>query len=220
MPQDDIASNANSDALWDDDQTENLLDIDFPSQMSSTALETPKSHHPAAGSGGDSDMPDRQRHLMRRLSSPPAEVFELAPEEPFQDEDTIMTHHDQQDPPPKHEAQPMELQQEEEDASSKEVSVQQIRDFISLHRAQIKELDTCIQREKRMVSNLSLAVSSHYDCSENNGPEESKESHEKTVSLYQSYLKDLDDVLDEKYHYVEALREKVKREMRIMPDSI
>ncbi|CDH57932.1 sam domain-containing protein [Lichtheimia corymbifera JMRC:FSU:9682] len=197
MPQDDIASNANSDALWDDDQTENLLDIDFPSQMSSTALETPKSHHPAAGSGGDSDMPDRQRHMMRRLSSPPAE-----------------------DPPQKHEPQPMELQQEEEDTSSKEVSVQQIRDFISLHRAQIKELDTCIQREKRMVSNLSLAVSSHYDCSENNGPEESKESHEKTVSLYQSYLKDLDDVLDEKYHYVEALREKVKREMRIMPDSI
>ncbi|KAI9311069.1 hypothetical protein BX666DRAFT_1103216 [Dichotomocladium elegans] len=206
---DEIVSQANSDNIWDDDQTENLMDIDFPSQMSANALETPKSHQPWADrvAEGESPLADRQQTLMRRLSSPPDEVFELAPEEFEDGGPSAMADLTLVAPPaPQTEKRP--------DPSS---VVRQIRETISLHRAQIRELDTCIQREKRLVSNLSLVVASHH---EENDFGRDEEDYAKTISAYQTYLKDLDDVLDEKSHYVEALRERIKTETKQVQDNL
>ncbi|KAI9248275.1 P-loop containing nucleoside triphosphate hydrolase protein [Phascolomyces articulosus] len=231
------SSIANSDTMWEEDQAENLLDIDFPSQMSNNnALATPQAHHHHSVMDHDHQEdnhhhededtlegnPQRQ-HYLRRLSSPPDEVFTTPVEDPFQSTPTAITPHRHRERlsdedamlslPPKFAL----TEQKQQHPSSTvqpppQVTVKHIRDFIKLHRAQLKELDECIKLEKKMISKLSLNISSHHDFNEEDDPPDPEE-YAKTVQLYEDYLNDLDDVHERKVACVETFGDRIKAEL-------
>lgn len=213
--EDEVYSNTNSEPGWDEEQTENLLDIDFPSQVSAQALGTPQPLSKWAGSQSEQNnslgtnevipatTPQRQENYMRRLSSPPDEVYRTPLEDPFKSSPLS---------PRKTPATPgtPKTPEMKQPNLAEQVSVKHIRDFIKLHRAQIKELEECIKHEKKMISKLSLNVSSRHDFQEDG---ENDQDHEETVQLYEDYLNDLEDVLERKVACVETLRERVKAEL-------
>lgn len=201
----DTQSNTNSDAIWDEDQTENLLDIDIPSQMSNNALGTPQVHGPS-WSTATATTPQRQEHYMRRLSSPPAEVFQTPLEDPFGSKPLLP----EENPPAQADQPKKPAAGRGWDGGQQLVTAEHIRSFIKLHRAQIKELEDCIKKEKKMISKLSLTVSSHHDF---NDGKESEADQEETTKLYEDYLNDLEDILECKVACVETLRERIKAEL-------
>ncbi|ORX54370.1 kinesin-domain-containing protein [Hesseltinella vesiculosa] len=95
-------------------------------------------------------------------------------------------------------------------------SVPQIREFMRLHRAQIKQFEDFIKQEKKMIAKLTLTISSHHDFNDeedtNLDPHQSNLNHAKVVDEYEQYLTDLKDVLDQKSATIDYLRDQVKVE--------
>ncbi|KAI8146508.1 P-loop containing nucleoside triphosphate hydrolase protein [Fennellomyces sp. T-0311] len=207
----DQDSTANSDtATWEEDQAENLLDIDLPSQMSDNALATPQAHRIVDEGNGSS--PQNQEHYMRRLSSPPADVFSTPIEDPFQS--TPATHSTPSGSAAASSEATKKLSNETGPriaTATPQISVKHIRDFTKLHRAQIKELEECLKQEKKMISKLSLNLSSYHDF--NDEGERDGDEHAKTVQLYEDYLNDLHEALEQKIAGIDTLRDRVKLEL-------
>ncbi|CAO3644381.1 unnamed protein product [Cunninghamella blakesleeana] len=83
--QNDSQSVTTSEAYWDDEITENIMDVDFPADaIASGAMGTPRSQRVWGGS----TTPHRREKYLRRLSSPPEELFQQPAEDPFMSETT------------------------------------------------------------------------------------------------------------------------------------
>ncbi|KAI9494935.1 P-loop containing nucleoside triphosphate hydrolase protein [Zychaea mexicana] len=211
---DELASIANSDEMYDEEQTENLFDIDIPSQMSNNALATPQAHHHPddVDDEDNADSPQRQQQYLRRLSSPPEEVFSTPIEDPFHStprmsnpgssRTAVIANRGPNSMPKSPSATPSDTPQ---------ISVKHIRDFIKLHRAQLKEIEECIKLEKKMISKLSLNISSRHDFNEDD--EQDCDELATTVQNYEDYLNDLDEVHERKVACVETFGERIKAEL-------
>lgn len=196
--------------VWENDQAENLLEVDFPMEASNHALGTPQAHQRQ-----EMQAPQKQDHYMRRLSSPPEDIYHSATEDPFSS--TPVGTHEVEDTSRKADTQNTSTITTRSTSFSgvmHEPTVEHIRDFIKLHRAQIKELEECTRLEKKMIAKLSLTVSSHADFQEETANKATlADDHNKIVQLYEDYLNELEDILERKSACVETLGEQVKSEL-------
>ncbi|KAI8644242.1 P-loop containing nucleoside triphosphate hydrolase protein [Parasitella parasitica] len=200
----DTQSVANSDAIWENDVSENLLDVDFPSnEVAANALATPTNDRYFHAT----DKSHRQEKYLQRLESPPAEIFDHIMEDPFfsapltkngSTKKLIEADTAPPDPP----------------LSSKTISPldeTRIHRFIRLHRAQIKEMEEWIRNEKKMIGRLSLTVTSESDLL--GGLNEDIMDNQQIKDDYENYLNDLDDVMDRKFELVAAVKDKIREEL-------
>ncbi|KAI9013848.1 P-loop containing nucleoside triphosphate hydrolase protein [Phycomyces nitens] len=226
---------------WDQEISENILDVEYPSTANNNAFGTPRNNR-----NWEPTTPQRQQNYMRRLSSPPEEAFASASEEPqtpqknetmwedavedvagyhtpdLRENEDILTplHQEPNNSPPmtslSNAQSSMLLAREERDdiidseyeKDEREVSAEEAKDFLRLHRAQIKELDERIKIEKKMVAKFSLMLSSQSDFRE-----EGETDNKKITKLYGNYLNKLDDILEQKGSCIESLRERIKSEL-------
>ncbi|KAG0168274.1 Kinesin-like protein kif24 [Apophysomyces sp. BC1034] len=198
----DSQSNTNSDAIWEQEVSENILDVDFPAdEYSFNALETPKTHR--IWSAGT---PQHQEYTRRSISPAPEAIFKQPVEDPFASSQLIPM----SEPAPNLNSESSKrVETKAKDTTSDiRVSADHIRNFIKLHRAQIKQLEECLKEEKKMIAKLSLTVSSRHDFNEEGETDDGKCSEN-----YEEYLNDLEDVLERKVACVETLRDRVKAEL-------
>ncbi|KAG0173162.1 Kinesin-like protein kif24 [Apophysomyces sp. BC1034] len=92
----------------------------------------------------------------------------------------------------------------------------QMDEFVKFHRAQIREVTECTKRETKLVTNISLDLSSNQDYFDlGNDPEEEQDTslssnpNTKSSNQFHRYLQDLDEVLEQKLAAVEALRDRI-----------
>ncbi|KAI8336597.1 P-loop containing nucleoside triphosphate hydrolase protein [Chlamydoabsidia padenii] len=191
----DTHSVATFDEFWDGDAADDLMDEDFPvDAISSNALGTPRSHRVWT----ESTPLQQQESYLRRLSSPPEDLYQRIPSSSSNATTPTTSLNDNK--------------------NRQQVSVNHIQEFIRLQRAQIKQLENLIKEEKRMLSKLTLAVVS---CQEEGDDEiglqataSTTAANEEMVTLqYETHLNNLDDILDQKMDCVEVLRERVKQEL-------
>lgn len=186
-------TDVNSYGSWGDD--ENLLDEDFPAEVAANALATPTNNRFV------SLIEHRQEKYLKRLESPPAEAFstDTIMEDPFfskpingesigQDMDTDMD---------------TEMYSLEVSNKKQALDVRQIRNFLKAHRNQIKQFEECIREEKQMVTKLSIAIS----------PQQDDEESEQSKEAYETYLNDLDEILDRKIGYIDLIKSRIKAEL-------
>ncbi|KAI9249922.1 P-loop containing nucleoside triphosphate hydrolase protein [Helicostylum pulchrum] len=179
---------------WGED--ENLLDVDFPSDVMANALATPTNDRFWPTTTPE----DRQEKYMKRLESPPAEVFisNNIMEDPFFSKPVR--------PPP---VDPnMDSTMSNLEISSKKsdnMDVRQIRSFLKVHRSQVKQFEECLAEERKMISKISFTIAHQ--------KEQDEEVSEKTKEDYENYLNDLDEILDRKVGYIDLIRSKIKGEL-------
>jgi hypothetical protein len=202
----DSQSVANSDAIWENDVSENILEVDFPSnEVAANALATPTNDR-YFHSTEASNTSHRQEKYLQRLESPPAEVFDQNMDDPFfsapllKDETTRKA---------------IDIDVNQMDISSSitisSLDETRIRKFIRLHRAQIKEMEEWIRNEKKMIGKLSLAVASESDLQD--GLNEDIMDNQQIKDDYETYLNDLDDIMDRKFELVAAVKDKIREEL-------
>ncbi|OBZ87038.1 Kinesin-related protein 6 [Choanephora cucurbitarum] len=186
----DSQSITNSDAaIWEDEVSENLFEVDFPTEMATTnnnALATPNNDRYYEAS------PHRQEKYLKRLESPPAEVFSQPMEDPFFSK-------------PIHPAKRPKQDNDEDSLYTR------VRKFINLHRAQVQEMDGCIREEKKMIASLCLRVKSLYeipDAFDHVGQVDDAQIRDE----FESYLNDLDDILDRKQAVLSVVKGKLRDE--------
>jgi hypothetical protein len=187
-------------ASWEDDNevNENLFDVDFPTEVTSNALATPTNNR------FYSVIPeDRQQKYMKRLESPPAEVFtkSLTISDPFYSKPIKSEMNDSS-------ALVNNLQVQEQQQVT--IDTKEIRTLINLHRQQIKENEECIKEEQRLITQLSHIIGSRESFPSGNHEEEDAKCKEG----YEIYLNDLDELLDRKIAYVDKLRSKIRGEFK------
>lgn len=83
-----------------------------------------------------------------------------------------------------------------------------IDDFVSLHRAEVREVNDCTKRETKLLANFSLGLSSRRNLQE--GETANIKDDIKTSSEFIDYLGNLDEVLDMKMAAIEALRDRIR----------
>lgn len=181
-------------ASWGED--ENLLDVDFPTDVMANALATPTNDR----FWHTTTPEDRQEKYMKRLESPPAEVFisNNIMEDPFFSKPVR--------PPP---VDPnMDSTMSNLEISSKKTDnmhVRQIRSFLRVHRNQVKQFEDCLAEERKVISKISFTIAHQ--------KEQDEEVSEKTKEDYENYLNDLDEILDRKVGYIDLIRSKIKDEL-------
>lgn len=199
----DSQSATNSDAIWENDVSENLLEVDFPSnEVAANALATPTNNRYYHSSTDTFETTHRQEKYLQRLESPPAEVFGQRIDDPFASLPII-----KDDSPNK----PVETEASQADLSSatanSTLDEARIRKFIRLHRAQIKEMEEWIRNEKKMIGKLSLTVTSESDF------QGDIMDNQQIKEDYETYLNDLDDIMDRKFELVAAVKDKIREEL-------
>ncbi|KAI8391175.1 P-loop containing nucleoside triphosphate hydrolase protein [Radiomyces spectabilis] len=199
---DDAKSLTNSDAIWENETAENLLDVDFPIEANE-ALSTPQNER-----YWNVTTPQRQENYMRRLSTPPDEIFQTPMDgsDPFAESPVRPEHAKEEVFSTPERSNGLSLTGTP--ADGEKITVDHIKKFIRLHRAQIKELEECIRQEKKLIAKLSMNLSSHHDFSE-----EGELDDGKSMEDFEDYLNDLDDMLERKIACVETLKERVKVEL-------
>jgi hypothetical protein len=203
----DSQSIANSDAIWEGEASENLLEVDFPSDVAANALATPTNDRfysilPAT--------PNRQEKYLKRLESPPAEVFDSNSNDPFFSKPLFATDTETKIESPNNDRiETFGLQPAQNKGT---LYAARIRRFIRFHRAQIKELEECLREEKRMIAKLSLTVSSEYDFRDQDDQDDIEDQQCKEE--YETYLNDLDDIMDRKTSLVAAVSGKIQEELQ------
>lgn len=262
--------------FWDGNTAENLMDEDFPvDAISDNALGTPRSQRVWPES-----TPHRKETYLRRLSSPPADLFRQLADDPFSSEQSVTS------PSPKspHAVQKQQRQQRQRhstngsskpssssspttssrlptsgsrlstatsitpkqqdefydaqdeptmlqdqgnsstpfydtvtnSAASRQVSVDQIRDFMRLQRAQVTQLEALLKEEKRWSHKFNLTVASYHGVDgDDTGPPPTRTpaDDEKVTLLYEAYLNHVEDILDRKLGCVDVVKERVKQEL-------
>ncbi|KAG2230761.1 hypothetical protein INT48_001663 [Thamnidium elegans] len=178
---------------WGED--ENLLDVDFPTDVTANALATPTNDR-----FWTTTPEDRQEKYMKRLESPPAEVFTSnnIMEDPFFSKPVRAPPIDPN----------MDSTMSNLEISSKKpdnMDVRQIRSFLRVHRNQVKQFEDCLAEEKKMISKISFTIAHQ--------KEQDEEVSEKTKEDYENYLNDLDEMLDRKIGYIDLIRSKIKGEL-------
>ncbi|CEP15903.1 hypothetical protein [Parasitella parasitica] len=200
----DTQSVANSDAIWENDVSENLLEVDFPSnEVAANALATPTNDRYFHAT----DKSHRQEKYLKRLESPPAEIFDHIMEDPFFSSPLIKNDTTKK---------PAETATTSAGSPSSKATVStsyetRIHRFIRLHRAQIKEMEECIRNEKKIIGKLSLTISSESDLL--GGLNEDIMDNQQIKDDYENYLNDLDDIMDRKFELIEAIKDKIQEEL-------
>ncbi|KAG1056204.1 hypothetical protein G6F43_001891 [Rhizopus delemar] len=150
----DGQSVANSYTMDEDEQVENLLDIDFPSEVAMNALNTPTNNNRFWKVSND----DYQERLLKPLESPPSEIFFSNLSDPF-------------------DSKPLELLRKQGEKKSK-CDLERIRKFMKFHRRQIKDLEDCLKEETKLIAKLSLAINSTDEESQLEDNENLKQEYE------------------------------------------
>ncbi|KAF7727774.1 Kinesin-like protein kif24 [Apophysomyces ossiformis] len=198
----DSQSHTNSDAIWEQEVSENILDVDFPvDEYGFNALETPKTQRQWSAT-----TPKQQERTRRSISPAPEAIYKQPLEDPFSSSQLTPL----ADALPDYNPEPTQLIQTKAKDTTMEtrVSADHIKNFIKLHRAQIKQLEECLKEEKKLIAKLSLTVSSRHDFNE-----EGEADDGKCTEHYEEYLNDLEDVLERKTACIETLRDRVKAEL-------
>lgn len=150
----DGQSVANSYTMDEDEQVENLLDIDFPSEAAMNALNTPTNNNRFWKVSND----ECQERLLKPLESPSSEIFFSNLADPF-------------------DSKPLELLRKQEEKKSK-CDLERIRKFMKFHRRQIKDLEDCLKEETKLIAKLSLAINSTDEESQLDDNENLKQEYE------------------------------------------
>lgn len=223
---DDSQSLTNSDSFLED-VSENILDVDIPNEVSSNALATPTNDR--YYNAHIETTPHRQAKYMKRLESPPADMFD-----DHKMEDPFFSKPVDPDPSPLRpsymSSSPIRSSlvnnNNTEDMmsvtstptrpnsgvkSAPALDMQRVKRFMRLHKAQIKQMEECIRKEKDMVDRLSLTVSSRESREED---EVDDIEDEQTKLEYETYLNDLEDIMDTKASFMKAVTQKIKQELK------
>lgn len=178
---------ASTSIINDDEQTENLLDVDFPTVVTS-AFNTPTN----------------DRYLR-------AEDYEVQPESLHMDmlSNTVELYESEFTERSEEisEERREERRIERSEKSPKKMDVNRINQFMRLHRRQIKDLEECLKEEKKLLTKLSLLTDTSKE--EYSQPDE----EENTKREYENYLNDLDEILTHNVHCMEIVQEKIKDEL-------
>lgn len=212
----DSQSVANSDPIWEGEASENLFEVDFPNDVAANALATPTNDRFYSVIPTPTT-PQRQEKYLKRLESPPAEVFGSNSNDPFFSKPlhTNDVKTKVESPSPSNHTEfrtnKIELLSPQPAQSKGTLYAARIRRFIRFHRAQIKEVDECLREEKRMIAKLSLTVSSEYDF--RNEQDQDDMEDQQCKEEYETYLNDLDDIMDRKATLIAAVSGKIKEEL-------
>ncbi|CAO3587768.1 unnamed protein product [Absidia cylindrospora] len=98
---------------------------------------------------------------------------------------------------------------------SNQVSADHILGFLRLQRAQIKDNEDCIRQEKKMISKLTLTISTSHD-----DMTKALDQNEKMTQDYEDYLNNLKDILDRKSYCVDTFKSRVKQELGDEEDGV
>jgi hypothetical protein len=179
-----------------EDEPENLLDVSFP-DVNTNALSTPKSNR--LWDEKTSEL--RRMNYIKRIESPPPEAF--------RDDNFIpqllesISHHPTELPKKRKAVLEDEPVVKKQKAT---ISIERVRKFIKMHRAHIKELDDCLRAERTLATDLSLMVTGSRDF---RGDNEMDDIDDKTKAAFESYLNELDELLNRKQSCVEVMLEKI-----------
>ncbi|KAI9472403.1 MAG: P-loop containing nucleoside triphosphate hydrolase protein [Benjaminiella poitrasii] len=191
----DSQSLTNSDAMWDEEVSENLFEVDFPTEIGHNGLSTPKNvrHYSVIDTSATAE---RQQKFLQRLESPPSEVFENAMDSPFfssaygQDVSN---------------SSPSNIINEHKKS---ETELTKIRRFIRLHKLQVKEMEICIQNEKQLIAKLASTIPNELDLNDEDEVEDQKCKEE-----FEVYLNDLEEIMDKKSGLINAVSQQIKEEL-------
>ncbi|ORX58227.1 kinesin-domain-containing protein [Hesseltinella vesiculosa] len=84
-----------------------------------------------------------------------------------------------------------------------------IEEFIKFHRAEIRETNEWGKKETKLLTNFSLNMSSRKEDQASSGKDPALDM-DRTMADFQSYLNNLDEVLDMKMAAVDALRDRIR----------
>lgn len=209
----DSQSVSNSDAIYENDASENLLEVDFPSnEVAANALTTPTNERYYHAISAPELTTDRQEKYLQRLESPPAEVFDQSMDDPFFSAPLVKDGTANQ--PVKIEASEFDLSLSTATATTIAATTfneARLRNFVRMHRTQIHRLEECIKKEKMMLGKISMAI-----LTESSGAGDMDDDlmdHQQLKEDYEEYLNDLDDILDQEFELVNGLRSKIKDEL-------
>ncbi|EPB87520.1 hypothetical protein HMPREF1544_05714 [Mucor circinelloides 1006PhL] len=209
----DSQSVSNSDAIYENDASENLLEVDFPSnEVAANALTTPTNERYYHAISAPELTTDRQEKYLQRLESPPAEVFDQSMDDPFFSAPLVKDGTANQ--PVNIEASEFDLSLSTATATTIAATTfneARLRNFVRMHRTQIHRLEECIKKEKMMLGKISMAI-----LTESSGAGDMDDDlmdHQQLKEDYEEYLNDLDDILDQEFELVNGLRSKIKDEL-------
>lgn len=207
----DSQSVSNSDAIYENDASENLLEVDFPSsEAAANALTTPTNERYYHAISAPELTTDRQEKYLQRLESPPAEVFDQSMDDPFGSAPLVRDGTA---------SQPVRIDASESDMSFSTVTATatttfneaRLRKFVRMHRAQISRMEDCIKKEKMILGKISMTI-----LTESSGADDMDDDSMENQQLkqdYEDYLNDLDDILDTQFDLVNDLKGRIKDEL-------
>lgn len=183
-------------------ENENLLEVDCPTSVTTNLLATPTNNRflpPTLSSTSSSaSTSDRQRNYLRRLESPPAEVFSS---------NTIIADPFYSKPLQKPDANMdstmsrLEISNNNNNKNNNTIDSRQVNNFLEFHRKQLQQFNECIRTESNLIARLSLSLEDF--------PNDAEES-EQSKSDYEEYLNRLEDVVDRKAKLVDIMRKKIR----------
>ncbi|CAO3652748.1 unnamed protein product [Mucor fragilis] len=207
----DSQSVSNSDAIYENDASENLLEVDFPSsEVAANALTTPTNERYYHAISAPEMTTDRQEKYLQRLESPPAEVFNQSMDDPFGSAPLVRDS--------------TASRSTYADASESDMSFStatattatacneaRLRKFVRMHRAQISRMEESITKEKILLGKISMTILT--ESSGADGTEDDIMNHQQLKEDYEDYLNDLDDILDTQFELVNDLKSRIKDEL-------
>lgn len=194
-------------------ENENLLEVDCPTSVTTNLLATPTNNRflpPAVvSSSTSSSSSDRQRNYLRRLESPPAEVFSSNTiiADPFYSKPL---QHTSQKPDLNMDSTMSRLEISSNIKNSDDtIDSRQVNNFLEFHRKQLLQFNECIRTESNLIARLSLSLEDF--------PDDGEES-EQSKSDYEEYLNRLEDVVERKAKLVEIMRKKIKDQHHLVEE--
>lgn len=172
------------------EENENLMEVDCPTSVTTNLLATPTNNRFWPPST------DRQKNYLRRLESPPAEVFSS---------NTIIPDPFYSTPLDKSDVNMDSTMSHLEISSNKKDSIdsRQVNNFLEFHRKHMTQFNNCIQDENKLIANLSITLQDSTN---------DEEEHEQSKERYETYLNNLEEIVDRKARLVELMKDKIKEQ--------
>ncbi|KAI7872303.1 P-loop containing nucleoside triphosphate hydrolase protein [Spinellus fusiger] len=205
---------------------EDLWDTEYPSETSDFAFDTPQPEQE-----WQQVPPERQEAYMRRLSTPPNEIFNAIAEDPstpqqstlaedtLEDEDEYHTpdhkdmdeemtslHHDDEYRHSSPVASPNDSEHVLSRTSSFKFLGENIQDFNRFHLEQMKVMDESQNSEKKMLTEFALMLANH-------NSSEGESSTDKMAQHYKNYQSNLKDLLEQRKVHIDALCERIRLDL-------